>query len=228
MSLTLLQILDEVSLLSGVDTNTEYVENTTDAVRGMVSLANQSAGVLSLYPWQGLRARYSFDMTTDTSYSLPTDYRAFVPDSMYVDGQSWKVDFPTDTGEWSYLQSGSISAGAQYRMRLLGDHILINDPTSGDTVSFEYLSKYPILDTDLVAKQRFTVDTDTWRLNDQLIIMDILWRYKKLVGEGDWQVDLADFKAYELSIKGHDKGSQTLIPGEVVFDVPLSYYNIQT
>lgn len=225
MSYTLLNILDEVMLLSGVDTETEYVANSSDAVKRLVSIANQSAVSLAVYPWQNLRSQYSFVLDANTDYPLPDDYRAIIPDTMYINGQLWPVDFPAETGYWSYLRSSSGGEGPRYQIRLLGNRMHVYNPTSGDTVEFEYLSNYPVLNSSAVAQQRFTADADTWRLDDDLIVRDVLWRYKKLMGEPDWQIDLADFKSYENTLKGHDKSAQILMPKTSPPNVPFPYFD---
>jgi len=224
--MNLKSILDEVMLLSGMDTETVYATATEDAVKRLVSIANQSAATFAQYPWQALRSRYEFTMSTATTEELPDDYRAIIPDTMFVNGQAWTVDFPTDTIEWSYLVSATGGAGIRRKMRLLDGEIHIYQPTSGDTVSFEYLSIYPVLNSVGTAKQRFTADTDTWRLDDDLIIKDVLWRYKKLIGHTDWQIDLAGYKAYELAAKGHDKGAQTIVPGDAYGFTGEPYYEL--
>lgn len=226
MSLTLKQMLDEVLLLSGVDTETSYVDQGTAEVERLVSLANRSASDLALYPWQGLRSRYTFTLTTDTEYALPADYLAFIPNTMYANGEVIRADFPTETGMWSYLQASSGATGARYQMRLLDNMIQVFQPDSGQVMSFEYQSKYPVLSSGGTAKQRFTADTDTFRLDDELLIRDVLWRYKKLVGEPDWQVDLADFRKYEGYVKGQDKSAQTLQPCDGYGAYGEPYYNL--
>jgi len=210
--MNLLQILDEVMLLSGLGTETAYAASSDDEVKRAVSIANQAAVSIVQYPWQALRGRYEIGLTTDTEYPLPDDFRAFIPNTLFVNGQIWPADFPADTAEWSYLKSGSIGSTALTTVRLLGDELHIHSPTSGDAISFEYLSKYPVL-AGVTPQQRFTADTDTWRLDDDLILRDILWRHKKMLGMQDWQIDMADAKGYENQLRGTDKSAQTLMPG---------------
>ena len=61
-------------------------------------------------------------------------------------------------------------------------------------------------------KAEFTADTDTWILDRDLLIFDIVWRYKKLMGLQDWQIDLAESKAYQNTLKGQEAGSKTIYP----------------
>lgn len=208
--MTLQEMLDEVLLLSGMGTETAYATSTDDAVLRLVTLANQAAISIAQFEWQGLRAIYSFTMTASDTYPLPDDYKAFIPDTMFVDGTL--VDIPTGTTTWNYLDSIAGASGALWNMRLMGDLIHVYGPVDGTEVRFEYSSKYPVLDASEAPKARFTADTDTFRLDDELLIKETLWRYKKLMGLADWQVDAADAKAYERYAKGNDKSAKTITP----------------
>jgi hypothetical protein len=214
MSMTLKEILDDVLMLAGADPELTYVNQGTAEVERMVALANRSATSIAQWEWQTLRQRYTFTLSTDTEYDLPADYRAFIPDTMFSENHVWPADFPTDTSFWSYLKATSGGSDARFTMRLLDGKLHVHQPESGEQVSFEYLSKYPVLSSTGTAKERFTADTDTFRLDDDLLIKDLTWRYRKLVGHPDWQADLAEFRVYQTVKRGQDKGAQTLCPSE--------------
>lgn len=224
--MTLKEILDQVLRLSGAGTESAYAGSGDDSIERLVDIANRSATDLKKWPWQALRSRYEFTLTTATQYDLPDDFQAFIPDTMYSDNHVIPADFPTETGLWSYLQATSGGTGARYNVRWYGGNLHVYEPDSGQAVSFEYLSNNPVLDTDgTTAKTYFDADTDTFRLDDELLLRDVLWRYKKLVGIDDWQVDAADFQRYEAIKKGQDGAARTFYPsdGEVVSD---PYYNL--
>lgn len=225
MSQTLQQVLDTVLLESGMPTESAYADSDDDAVKRLVNLANRSVRQLAKHPWQAIRATYTFTLSSDTQYPLPADYRAFVPDTMYEANRVSPVDFPAGEGEWAYLKSSNSGSGPRTRVRLLGNVIEVHEPVSGETVRVEYLTDCPVLDTDGTTKKaRFDADTDTCLLDDDLLEMDIIWRYKKLMGLQDWQVDLAAFRAYESHLRGTESGAKTITPGEGTFQTP--YYDL--
>ena len=98
-------------------------------------------------------------------------------------------------------------------MRVMDNMIKIFNPNSGDTLSFEYLIDHPVEDSGGTGKKRFTADSDVWRLDDDLIIMDIVWRYKKLIGLPDWQADHADYRRYLSRTQGQDAPAKTVYMG---------------
>lgn len=221
---TLKQMLDSVSLECGLDTESAYIANSNDEVVRLTKLANRSAlRLATAFNWQGLRATHLFTMTTATTYSLPSDFRALISDTGFADSFYAPVDFATDPTLWAYLGSNNASVGPRYRMRILGDKIHVHDPEDGVEVKFEYLKDAPVLDTDgTTRKQRFDADTDTFVLDDDLLEMDLIWRLKKLLGL-DWQVDYSEFKDYFRTAKGQDAGAKTII-GRDEYHIPGTPY----
>jgi hypothetical protein len=226
MSQTLKGMLDSVLLESGMDTETVYVASSDTSVQRLVNLANRSARRIAVYPWQALRKTYVFSLTDATEYDLPDDYRAFIPDTGYVTSTVNTIDMRTSPEDWGYLQSIGGSTGPTYQFRILGDKINVYGPTSGDQVRIEYLTDYPVLSATGTAKKLFTVDTDTWILDDDLLIMNIIFRYKKLLGLQDWQIDAAEYADYERVMRGQEAASKTIEPGGSVSAFSEPYTNL--
>ena len=225
--MTLDQILDEVLILSGVDTQSAYAAATVDAEKRAVSVANQSIAYLKKWPWQALRKRHTITLTSATEYTLPSDIQAIIPDTMYSNDNVLPSDFPSNAQFWSYLKSSSGATDARYQVRWLEDELHVHEPDSGDEISFEYISTHPVLDTDgTTTKEKFVADTDTFRLDDDLLIKDCLWRYKKLAGIPDWEVDAAEARQYEIKLRGQDGGAKTIYPSRGRGQVGDPYYNL--
>ncbi len=206
------QILDQVQRESGLDTETEYATNSDDAVLRLVSLVNRSARVLAKFPWQAMRKTHLFTLTSATTYDLPTDFRELIPDTAFTESYYQSVDFRVDPSLWRYLQSNSGGSGPRYKFRILGGKIHVFEPNSGDQVTFEYLTDGPVVDKDDGSwKARFENDDDTWLLDDDLLIMETLWRNKKLLGLPDWQVDAADARAYLKTTLGQEAAAKTIV-----------------
>lgn len=217
--MTLKEMLDEALLQCGLPTETEYASNDDDSVARFASIASNEAAKLSRYPWQALRKSYEFTLTSAESYTLPSDFRAFVPDTMYEEGDTHPAEFPTSAANWQMLKASSTNAG-DLKVRIMGDAILVHEPEAGETVRFEYWSKYPAKNAAGTAKQYFTVDTDTFVLDDDLLIMRLIARIKRLNGLPDWQVDMAEAMKYEQELKGQDSGSRTVGPSDDGFSKP--------
>jgi len=221
--MTLLEILDEVMLLSGMNTETSYADSDNDAVKRLVSIANKEATRLARHPWAALRSIYSLTLSAATQYPLPDDFNFFVPDTMFSSDSPDAMNFPADPSDWVYMKVNS-SAGADEMVRVIGTNIEFHDPTSGANVQFEYISNYPVKDSGGTPQQRFTADTDTFRMDDDMLIKCVTAQYKRLMGLPDWQVDQAEAMQHELTLKGQDGGSKTVGPCEEGFSTP--YYDL--
>lgn len=90
---------------------------------------------------------------------------------------------PMDSQDWQALKAIQVT-GPRYTFRIRGGELLVTPvPTAGYTWAFEYISENTIRAASAGAyKKRFTVDTDEILLPDQVVQMDLRWRWKKEKG----------------------------------------------
>lgn len=221
--MTLKDILDDVMLESGLGTEVAYASSSRDEIKRLLSVANRATRyLLRLHDWQVLRKTYTFSLSTDTSYPLPTDFSSLVPDTAFADGSIDTVDMATDPGLWGYLQASTGAAGPRYRLRIIGDTIRVFDPDSGELVRFEYMSNTPIRSATGEAKQRFTADTDTCLLDDDAVVQETLWRYQRLIGLPGWQDVRAEAQAYLRTLRGQESSVKSIGGDEFRHDEPFT------
>ncbi len=214
MALTLASILDRVLDETGIARESAYVAGTTVAARQLVALANRSATMLRTMPFTKRRALGTIAMTAATSYSLPSDFFEYVADTAYMEDDSNPVFWPTPEDLWALYSNGGITPSGTLFVRQYAGALAVLNPVNGTNLLFEYMSNAPVRATAAGAyKERFSVDTDEWQLDDELVIMDIKWRFKKEKGFGDWQADAQDFAVYLKSVIGRDNGAATIAPG---------------
>lgn len=219
--MNLKEILNQVLSECGFAESPQFFAAQNSDVKQLIALAQRSARVLSKHNWQSLRSSHEVTLTTDTSYSLPTDFRQFIPDTTFAEGRADKPNFPPSNEAWAYTESRNINNSLRYRIRIAEGALQVQNPVVGEVIRFEYVSNYPVLDVLATPKARFTRDSDTWRLDDDLIQMDLVWRFKKLKGLDDWQIDFQDFNNYSRKLLGTDNNAQsinTVGPSEVAFE----------
>lgn len=219
MSMTLREILSAVLGEGGFLVPTSFVGSTSPDDEQMVYLANRAAAFIREKQLQRLRSRYTVTLTAATTYALPSDYLEIIPDTMMIVGRVDAVRFPTRADFWAYLQSTSGPSGFTVNARILGDLINVYSPTVGSVLAFEYVSNKPIMSVDGATRlRRFAADLDTWLLDDDLLILETKWRWKKAKGMPDWQADEAECANYRLSVRGRDAGSQTISGTPIVYN----------
>lgn len=219
MTMTLRDVLSAVLGEGGFLVPTSFVGSNNPDDEQMVYLANRAGAFIREKQFQRLRKRYEITLTASETYDLPSDYLEIIPDTMMVVGRVDAVRFPTRADFWAYLQSTSGPAGFTVNARILEGELNIFQPTAGDVLAFEYISNTPILDPDGVTyKTRFTNDNDTWLMDDDLLILETKWRWKKAKGLPDWQADEAECANYRIAVRGRDSGAQTITQAVIPYN----------
>lgn len=227
---TLKQLLDQVNGEAGFDIPDLYFGSTDPNIVQLTSIANRSAIILRDLHLQFLTKQATIALangsSTDNaqikSYALPEDFYALVPDTTYQFGRIDPAQLPTTASTWAYLRSRTGPQGLRIRCRILNNRLYVFSPEVSQHLDFEYYSKFPIQGSPngnpagrAVSKEQFGFDNDQWLLDDALIELDIIWRYKKAKGVEDWPQDQAIFESYKNELRGRDSGARTISWNEV-------------
>lgn len=110
----------------------------------------------------------------------------------------WPVLGPIHSKEWQSVKAWVVN-GPRNQFRIRGGHLFSYPaPSAGNTWAFEYISKNWILDDDgTTTKRRFTEDDDTIRLDEDIILMGLRWRWREEKGLSYE----AAFQMYEHQLK---------------------------
>lgn len=200
----------------GIVRPSAVVASTDQQVLRLLGYAQQEGKDLARkYDWQVLTKETTWESTAtavQTSAGLtiiPTDFDRMKDGTFYNRTDKRAVYGPMTPEEWQYDKSVVSRVFIEaYRMR--GDQLLLTPAdTSGDTLAFEYVSKKWVTQQSGTATAVWTADTDTAILNEELITLGIVWRFKAAQG-----FDYAEeFRTYELQCANEymrDGGSRTL------------------
>jgi hypothetical protein len=162
---------------------------------------------------------------SQTQYPMPSDYDRQIDRTHWDKTQHWQMIGPETAQQWEWLVSGYISTGPLVRYRIFGSYFQIWPPQGTQHyLGFEYISKAWALSAASVAKNSFTVDTDTCIFPDRLMVLGLKDHYYKAKGLGDTYT--ADYKAEESIAFANDAGSQTLSMNPSVAEVLLQWQNL--
>ena len=178
----------------------------------MMAIANKTAyEIMNFYDWMELRTSAEITLVSGTTeYSLPTDFQSWIPDSAWEEDGSRKVDIPVSNAVWYQYKFSSLTSGGTIRARIYGDTLQVVEPFDGGVISFEYISKYPILDVALAPKELFTADSDTFLMDDQLLILGVqaYWQQAKMMPT--YQEHIANYMVKMNEAIGRTTGGQTI------------------
>lgn len=211
----LVDILNNVLEQSGFLSRDSYAASTDPDDKQMVAIANRVAyEIMNFYKWGELRNTAGIEWEFNkTVYDLPVDFQDYVPNSMWEQDGSKPVEFPVPDRRWYMYKFSTWSNGGLIRMKKLGNKVEISEPensANSDRVVFQYISKWCILAEDSSRKEFFTLDTDSFLLDDQLLILGIQahWMQTKLMPQ--YQEHMMNYRAKMNEAIGRSAGARTI------------------
>lgn len=214
--MTMLTIVQDFCLRTGLPKPSTVMGSTNTQVLQILALLEEEGDDLSSRgPWQGITFEATHTSTAAEDQGAMTTiasngFNYIKNDTIWDRTDKLPILGPLSSQDWQALK-GFVSTGPRYQFRIRGGKLLINPtPSASHTFAFEYVSKNWILDNDgSTYKQRFTEDTDTVLLPENLFLMGLRWRWLREKG-----LPYADlFQTYEDQVKdalGRDGGKKTL------------------
>jgi hypothetical protein len=202
--MTCLSIIQDVSQeLGGFAMPINAAVTSSDPqVLQLLALLNKEGKELAKRPeqgWQALNFDASF-LTVATSIqgsinTIAPNYRYILNDTIYNTTRRWPVFGSMSPQEWA-RQKALFALVPYNQYRVVGGNIcFIPNPTAGDTCTFQYQGKNWATDGSNTF-DRFTADTQTGLLDEDLLALGVKWRWKAEKG-----LDYAeDFATYERQV----------------------------
>jgi hypothetical protein len=161
------------------------IGNTDDTAQLLLRLAQVDArALMRAHPWQALIREHSFTTTAADVQTggVPADFDRLLPDSVFNRSTRRRVAGPLSPEEWSHAKASLITyVNPTFRLRG-GDFLMTPTPPAGETIAYEYVSRYIARASGGALKETFTVDTDTAVLDESLITMGVIWRFRQSAG----------------------------------------------
>lgn len=142
------------------------------AARRFQRYANKAVDLVArAADWSELRKEHVFTASSGSTQSaLPADFGRMVPRSFYDRTNGVLIRGPVHGGAWQRLSTQSSWPSASFTIR--GGVISVLPGMDGDeTLAFEYISAYPVMDVNGVYKASFTQDSDINILDDELVVL---------------------------------------------------------
>lgn len=203
--------------LVGRRPNTIY-STTSQTELELGDLATEVAtDIMKSHEWQALTkiATIVGDGTT-TAFDKPADFDRMCQGQDMHDSASWFWNYTpaADLNEWLYLQSGGWAALNPGWWILLEDQFQFYPAPSGNA-PYPYISKNfarsaPASGTGVITpKASFSNDEDTFVLEERLITLGVIWRYREQKGMG-YAEDMANYEMALSQAQARDKGSRVI------------------
>lgn len=231
--MTLLTAVQDACQLIGIGVPAAVMTATDDLTVQLRALAQDSlTDITKRHGWQGLRVERTFATVASQAQpgSLPADYDRMAPGiTIWNRSTSLPLVGPVAPEQWAMDKAWNTAGAPNLKYRLMGGQFQIWPvPAAGQVIGYEYVSNLAVVAADATLRRRFLLDTDTPRFPEQLLMRNIVWRWKAVKGL-DYAEELAAFeRLYELKAGAdrgevmistashfHDEMSDTLWPGTI-------------
>lgn len=223
--MTLLSIVQDACDDIGFPSPTTVVGNSE--VAQMLRLVNREGEALSRYPWEVLVKEDTITLvTSDQDYALATDFRFIIPSTQWNRDDNRELIW-INSQEWQFFKAWTTVNGLNLRARIRNNQLefeqTIAAADNGKTIAYEYISKYWTEDSGSTAQQQFAADTDTSVLDEELLTLGLIWRFRKAKGL-EWQSDLMEYQRQVKLAQARDGGSRTV----QMSDRSIQYLGVNT
>ena len=185
---------------------------STDRVaQEFADLSNEVArDIVGSHDWRALTSIATLVADgVQTAYPLPDDYDRMVMASIVQDAQSWFWGYDTigSVDEWIYYQNGGWQPihGAWI---ILENQFQFSPAPTGNAV-FPYITKNYAIDANGVIKREFTADDDTFRLDERLLTLGLISRWREQKGL-DATLDGANYELALSQAQARDAGARII------------------
>lgn len=207
----LINAADELGIeqpLALYDSHDEGDNSLVRLKRALNRCVNMLAGD---WDWQALRrekTHTSLASETQTGM-LPTDFRRFVPETMWDRSAKFRLSGPVPASEWQQLKAWNTSAITPF-ICVRGDAILTYPvPPAGRTYAFEYITKNVGKNVGGTEIAAFAADTDTTWWPDELMITGVVMHYR-MIARQDSATEQALFEKQKADAIKQDGGRRVI------------------
>lgn len=160
-----------------------------------------------------------------TAFDLPVDYsRMPKKAAVWLNSSAQPMTSVLDLDTWLYnrLHNTSLAVGEWI---MLGGQLQVY-PVVGasDSVKYYYQSNLIVDPASGSNKTQFTLDTDTFRLNEHMLALEMVWRWKSMKGL-DYSEEMQNAEICKAQEVAKDKGSRIMAIGRprIRGDYPPAY-----
>lgn len=227
--LTIVQdVLDEIADFERPAT---IINNNNRTAREMLALANRSGRLLAdRKGWSALEKRTSFTANgaeQQASTAIPSDFKWYLDRTMWDDTNNWPLLGPLTPVERERVKNGVISQSVRGAFWFQGGFIHLWPSTLTSTIAYEYASNAWVdTNSDGVGDAvRWAADNNTSVLDEDLLRLDLAWRWLKSKGYPYEE----DFNEAERAIRramARDKGKPRVTMEGREYPYLIGYNNI--
>src|SRR3990167_760260 len=198
--MTALQIIQAVSSRIGLASPTVVFSSTDAQVIQMRHLLNQEGKELGKrHPWTKLVTEKTFTTVAAAiqTSAVPSDFGWYLNGTMWNRTTDRQIFGPMSAADLQRQQAIAATSTIHTGFRFRGGELLwYPSPTASQTAAYEYVSKNWGETSGGTDLSTMTADTDVGLLDEDLITLGVIWRFRKAKG-----LDYAEeFRTYQMEV----------------------------
>lgn len=211
---TLLQIVQDACRDVGQPVPGIVSSATDETPKRMLRLLNKAGQqLLKDHDWSALTDVETFTPTATQAQSAhpPSDYDRFTSQSaMWDAGNKRPMVGPLSMDKWLRVVVDNQQQIDKFWALIAGKVNILPVPATTDSFVYAYQSKNWVYASDgTTGKPAFTADDDTPRLPSELLILELVWRWKQSIGL-DYGEDMATCNRLKETMIAADRGNRVL------------------
>lgn len=212
--LTLIQQVCKRSL--GIEPPDNVFASTDRTAQELAEVANAALDMIGRIQWRKMlqRATYAGDGST-TDYDLPSDF-GWMPDDQNVWSSTAQIPYlpVRSTDDWLAMDVRDFNPGTNAWIIYGGQIHFTPALDSGENAYHYYQSTALVQPASGTAKSTFTLDTDTFRISDELLKKAIIYLWKQDKGL-PYAEFLNDYEILKEKLIARDKGATIIRQGRM-------------
>lgn len=170
------EVVEQARIRAKMPPISDLFSSTDETALEFLGYANMMANkIFSENDWQYLKEDHEFTTTGYITENLPCDYASIMTYYIYDKSRNERIRNETDDESLSIVASKTISQ-SDIRFRLLNGKIKFTfAPDEGRELLLTYKKKN-FVNTNDVETQYFTENASEFMLNDELLILGIVWK----------------------------------------------------
>lgn len=185
--------------------------STSQIAVEMADLSNEvAADIIKSHDWRALTKVAQVVGDGGFAYPLPADYDRMVLGSDVDDAASWfwGYDHFDSVNEWMRFRSGTYSIVSPGGWIILGGELQFY-PAPNGTAQYPYISNQYARAENGTPMAAFMSDGDSFVLDDRLLTLGLIWKWKAQKGY-DYTEAMADYEKALAQSQARDKGARVL------------------
>lgn len=213
-SMSLLQMIQTACKRIGISSPNQAITSTDPQILQLVSICEEEGQEMAeRYPWQELQQEATFSTVASQVQanlsSITIGFEYIVNDTIWNRTLRRPVYGPKSQQDWQQAKAMQIN-GPFNSYRIIGNVInFYPNPAAGQTCAFEYITDNWISTSAGGQSSTFTNDADITKLDDQVIVLGLIWRWKQVKGL-DYAEDFAKYERRITDLMARNGGKPTL------------------